>query len=156
VTELQFRAETQRSLCLTVLALRRDELEHAQLPADLAALDPDLLDPVPVDFMNGQSLRYRVEVDGAWRLYSVGLDGKDDGGEALPARAWDRYRSIWDGSDAIWPRLGSATAPGPAIPPSEVLPLIQFENAPMRDAIITLARQLQLNLITVSGPAPGL
>jgi hypothetical protein len=146
-TEMQFRAETQRSLCLAVLALHRYELQHRQLPADLAALAPELLDTVPVDFMNGQPLRYRVEVDGTWRLYSVGLDGKDDGGEALPAQAWGRYASIWDGSDAVWPRLGSAAAPGPVIPPSEVLPLIQFENASLRDVIITLARHIELNLI---------
>jgi hypothetical protein len=146
-TEMQFRAETQRSLCLTVLALHRYELQHAQLPADLAALTPELLDTVPADLMDGQPLRYRVEVDGTWRLYSVGLDGKDDGGEALPAQAWGRYTSIWDGSDAVWPQLGSAAAPGPVIPPSEVLPLIQFDNAPLRDAMITLARQIELNLV---------
>jgi len=146
-TEVQFHAETQRSLCLTVLALRRYQLRHSQPPADLDALTPDLLDAVPVDFMDGQPLRYRVEVDGTWRLYSVGLDGKDDGGEALPAQAWGRYTSIWDGSDAVWPRLGSAAAPGPVIPPSEALPLIQFENAPLRDVITALARQLELNLI---------
>jgi len=146
-TEMQFRAETQRSLCLAVLALRRYELRHRQLPSDLAALTLELLDAVPVDFMDGQPLRYRVEVDGTWRLYSVGLDGKDDGGEALPAQAWGRYTSIWDGSDAVWPRLGSAAAPGPVIPPSEALPLIQFENAPLRDVITALARQLELNLI---------
>ena len=33
------------------------------------------------------------------------------------------------------------------IPPSEALPLIQFENAPLRDVITALARQLELNLI---------
>lgn len=145
--EMQFRAETQRSLCLAALALRRYELRHRQLPAGLAALMPGLLDAVPIDFMDGQPLRYRVEVDGTGRLYSVGLDGKDDGGEALPAQAWGRYTSIWDGSDAVWPRFGSAAALSPVIPPSEVLPLIQFDNASLRDAITTLARQIELNLV---------
>jgi hypothetical protein len=144
--EMQFCAETQRSLCLTVLAIRRYELQHRQLPADLAALTPGLLDTVPVDFMDGQPLRYRAEADGTWRLHSVGLDGIDDGGEPLPAQAWGRYTSIWDGRDAVWPRLGSAAAPGPVIPPSEVLPLIQFENVSLRDVIIPLARHLELNV----------
>ena len=141
------RAETQRSLCLAVLALRRYQLRHGQPPADLAALTPELLDAVPVDFMDGHPLRYCVDVGGTWRLYSVGLDGKDDGGEALPAQAWSSYKTVWDGRDAVWPRLGSAARPGPVIPPSEVLPLIQFDNVPLRDALIALARQLQLNLV---------
>jgi len=102
---------------------------------------------MPVDFMDGQPLRYRVEIDGTWRLYSVGLDGKDDGGDALPAQAWNSYKTIWDGSDAVWPRLASAAAPGPAIPPSEPIPLIQFDNAPLRDALVALARQIELNLV---------
>ena len=145
--EMQFRAETQRSLCLAVLALRRYQLRHGRLPGDLAALTPEFLDTVPVDFMDGQPLRYRVEVDGTWRLHSVGLDGKDDGGEALPAQGGGRYTSIWDGRDAVWPRLASAAALGPVIPPSAALPLIQFDNVPVRDALSTLARQIGLNLV---------
>ena len=38
-------------------------------------------------------------------------------------------------------------APAPAEPPAEVLPLVQFEDAPLVDVIKTLARQAALNVI---------
>jgi hypothetical protein len=102
---------------------------------------------VPVDFMTGRPLGYRVGRDGAWQLHSAGSDGKDDGGDPVPPQGPGRYTSIWDGRDAVWPRLASAAGPGPVIPPSEVLPLIQIENAPLRDVILTLALQIGLNLV---------
>ena len=145
--EIQLRGETQRSLCLAALALRRHELRHGRPPADLAALTPELLAATPVDFMVGQPLRYRVEDDGTWRLYSVGLDGKDDGGDSFPAQPWGKYQNVWDGRDAVWPRLASAVSLLPVIPSSEVVPIIQFDNVPLRDAIIALGRFLGLNLI---------
>src|SRR5213592_141875 len=42
---------------------------------------------------------------------------------------------------------GEAVAPVPAEPPGEVLPLVQFEDAPLVDVIKTLARQANLNVI---------
>jgi type II secretory pathway pseudopilin PulG len=154
--ETTMRAETQRSLCLAALAIRRYELQHGQLPADLAALTPELLDPAPVDYMDGRTLRYRVEADGIWRLWSVGSDGKDDGGEALPAQRWGNYQNLWDGRDAVWPRLASEASLLPVIPSGEVCPLIQFDNAPLRAAIVALARQLELNLIFDPSTEPEL
>jgi hypothetical protein len=50
-------------------------------PAQLADLVPDLLPAVPVDRFDGNPLRYRV-VDGRPLVYSIGSDGKDDGGRA--------------------------------------------------------------------------
>jgi hypothetical protein len=155
-TEIQLRAETQRSLCLAALAIRRYELRHGQLPSDLAALTPELLDPAPVDFMDGRALRYRVEADGTWRLWSVGLDGKDDAGDALPAQRWGNYGSIWDGRDAVWPRLATADSLLPVIPSGEVCPIIQFDGALLGDAIRALARQLELNLVFDPAIEPAL
>jgi hypothetical protein len=144
--EYLFRAETQRSLCLAALALRRYELRHGQPPPDLAALTPELLESVPLDHVDGQPVRYRLQADHSWRLYSVGLDGRDDGGEALPAKEWSRYQSIWDGRDAVWPWTGLEPAP-PAIPPGEALPLIQFDQVLLRDALRALAQNIGLNLV---------
>jgi hypothetical protein len=137
--------ETQRSLCVVALAIRRYELRQGHPPPDLAALTPTFLSNPTVDYMDGEPLRYRVEPDGRWRLYSAGLDGRDDGGEPLPAKEWNRYQSIWDGRDAVWPRIASTPARS-EIHSSEVLPLIQFSDAPLRDALAALARQIGLNL----------
>jgi len=97
--------------------------------------------------MDGQPLRYHVEDSGTWRLYSVGLDGKDDGGDAIPAQPWGKYQNVWDGRDAVWPRPASPASLQPVIPPSEVVPIIMFDDVPLRDAIISLGRYLGLNLI---------
>jgi hypothetical protein len=145
--QLQFGAETQRSMCLAALAIRRYELRHGRPPATLEDLIPGLLDARPVDWMDGGSLGYRLLPDGSWRLYSTGHDGRDDGGDAGPPIPWAGYDSIWDGRDAVWPRVASATSLEPVIPPGEPMPLIQFTNAPMRDVILALARQLNLNLL---------
>jgi len=58
--------------------------------------------------MDGKTLRYRPLPDGSFVVYSVGEDGKDDGGN--PARRADRkdYRQIWDGRDAVWPAAATA------------------------------------------------
>jgi hypothetical protein len=72
--------EIARNIVITAIALKRYELRHHQLPATLDQLTPDLLQTVPIDCMDGQPLRYRPNVDGTFLLYSVGTDGKDDGG----------------------------------------------------------------------------
>ena len=132
--------ETQRSLMITALALQRYQIRHGTLPPELESLTPEFLAAVPVDYMNGKPLRYRLEPDGSYRLYSVGRDGADDGGDPAPVAAWKRYSTFWDGRDAVWPRLAAPKEPG-AAPAAEVLQRVQFENAPVPDVIETLARQ---------------
>ena len=59
--------------------------------------------------MDGKALRYRLRpADADFLLYSVGEDGKDDGGD--PAQREDKksYRQIWDGRDAVWPSAATA------------------------------------------------
>jgi hypothetical protein len=129
--------ETQGSLMIAAIALQRYQLRHGTLPPDLESLAPEFLSAVPVDYMNGKPLHYRLEPDGSFRLYSVGRDGADDGGDPAPVAAWKRYSTIWDGRDAVWPRL--LKQPG-AAPVAEVLPLVVFENAPVPDVIDSLAR----------------
>jgi len=36
-------------------------------------------------------------------LYSVGLDGKDDGGDSTLVFDKRSYPRIWNGRDAVWP-----------------------------------------------------
>ena len=73
--------ETAKNVVITAIALKRFELRNHRLPATLADMTPDLLKTVPIDFMDGQPLRYRPNADGTFLLYSVGQNGKDDGGD---------------------------------------------------------------------------
>jgi len=112
--EIVMCRETQRSLMVVAIALQRHKLRYGKLPPDLESLAPEFLTAVPVDYMNGQPLHYRSEPDGSFRLYSVGLDGKEDGGNPEPAAAWKRYSGLFDGLDAVWPRLASREQRWPA------------------------------------------
>ncbi len=93
--------ECHRELALTAIALKRHRLRHGAWPARLEDLVPALLPEVPRDWMNGQPLRYRVNPDGTYSLYSVGMDGIDDGGDPTQVRgvAWHFSR----GRDWVWP-----------------------------------------------------
>ncbi|MBL9135798.1 MAG: CehA/McbA family metallohydrolase [Verrucomicrobiales bacterium] len=102
-----FRAETERTLFTTEIALRRYLASHGQLPETLEALVPEFLKALPVDPMDGKPIRYRREETGGFTLWSVGEDGIDDGGHAaLPENAWHgRAYSPWvRGKDAVWPQ----------------------------------------------------
>ena len=68
------------------LAVERYRLEHGRLPATLNALVPDYLEAVPEDPLSDPvtPLRLRVSDDGdAAVIYSVGTDGRDDGGREM-------------------------------------------------------------------------
>jgi hypothetical protein len=97
-------AQTQQQMAVTAIAIYRYRLQEGQFPADLAALAPKYLSALPRDGMDGKILRYRLQPDGGFVLYSVGLDGKDDGGDSTPpGKDKKNYHQIWDGRDAVWP-----------------------------------------------------
>ena len=98
------RYETRRELTVAAIALRRHQLRHRKSPASLGSLVPELLTSVPVDYMDGKPLRYRLNADGTFVLYSVGLDGKDDGGNPAPVTTGKPFDDIFDGRDAVWPQ----------------------------------------------------
>lgn len=62
------------------LALERYRLKNSQLPDQLAALVPAYLTEIPKDPWDDKSLRYKKS-DTGYMLYSVGANGKDDGGK---------------------------------------------------------------------------
>ncbi len=96
------QAETVRELTLAAIALKRHQLRHGRLPKNLAVLVPEFLREVPRDWYNGESLHYRPNTDGTFLLYSVGEDGKDDGGDpTLPEGT--RSPSFYYGRDLVWP-----------------------------------------------------
>ena len=63
----------------TAIALTHYRLAHGAYPAKLEALVPEYLDDVPVDPFYGKPLRFVVKPDKCL-IYSIGPDGKDDGG----------------------------------------------------------------------------
>jgi hypothetical protein len=101
--------ETAKNMVITVIALRRYQLRHAQLPTTLKDLVPELLKTVPIDWTDGQPLRYRTNSDGTFLLYSVGENGRDDGGNPAPERGKMREdgSSYWQNPyalDRVWPQ----------------------------------------------------
>ncbi|HOB32775.1 MAG TPA: hypothetical protein PKH32_07850 [Verrucomicrobiota bacterium] len=103
--------EAQRRLVITAIALKRYQQKHGQYPPELSALVPDFLKEVPADPADGDPLRYRVEPDGGYTLYSVGENGTDEGGDPSPeppsnSTAWQR------GRDWVWPRRATEAEVG--------------------------------------------
>src|SRR5262249_26779391 len=72
------RAETERLLVITAISLKRYTLRSGKSPATLQSLVPEFLPSVPIDYMDGQPIKYRLETDNTSVLYSVGDDYKDD------------------------------------------------------------------------------
>ena len=108
-------AETRRRLIVTAIALERFAIQHKAYPPSLRDLVPAFLPAITMDFMDGQELRYQRGEDGRYVLYSVGLDGVDNGGQMVASeRLGDRFpmrRAAASGrfnTDMVWPR--SATA----------------------------------------------
>jgi hypothetical protein len=57
--------------------------------------------------VDGQPLRYRRNADGTFLLYSVGVDGKDDGGNPTGSGAASRGSFYWQDATArdwVWPQ----------------------------------------------------
>jgi hypothetical protein len=101
VSHRTFETETWRRLALVGLALERYHLAEGRYPETLAALTPRFLAAVPEDPMNGQPLRYALQADGNFRLYSVGRDHADDGGRRSDRRARSASDRL-EPSDLVW------------------------------------------------------
>jgi hypothetical protein len=95
------RVETERHLALATIVLKRFELRHGEFPASLEALVPDFIASVPIDPMSGRPLKYRLLENHHFLLYSVGEDGRDNGGNATPVSSLSF--GLWNSPDAVWP-----------------------------------------------------
>lgn len=106
-------AESRRRLLVTAIALERYRRLHGACPRTLATLVPELLDRPPVDFIDGQPLRYHPTPDGRFVLYSIGLDCDNNGGDMRrPQKGAPNYPlrfqfGIPQGTDLVWPRPAS-------------------------------------------------
>ena len=79
------RAQTADRVLMLRFALRAHQLEHnGALPPNLQALVPSYIRSVPFDpFGKSESLRYKTDGK-TYALWSIGPDGRDDGGEPMP------------------------------------------------------------------------
>jgi len=85
-------AEAKLTMTQTGIALIRHKTRHGAYPEDTAAIDNDLLAKWPTDPFTGKPFIYRSTAEGAV-LYSVGINGKDDGGTKSQKR---------DEGDVVW------------------------------------------------------
>lgn len=79
-------AEALTQVTRVALRLRIHRLRTGSYPETLQALATGPAGAVPRDPMNGEALRY-VRTESGFELWSVGLNGKDDGGPAARRRS---------------------------------------------------------------------
>lgn len=75
------RSLMEAQLTDLAFALAAYRADHGSYPAKLADLVPKYVSKVPKDMFNDAELHYQREADG-YLLYSVGLNGIDDGGKS--------------------------------------------------------------------------
>ena len=82
----------------TRLACALERFRHAKgaFPKKLEELVPDFVPVLPADIFDCQPLRYRLNPDGGYDLWSIGPDRKDGGGMRDPKDLNDRA------DDWIW------------------------------------------------------
>lgn len=68
------------------LAVRAYFIDHAEYPGQLADVVPEYLSAVPIDPYSGNPLIYRKQGI-SYVLYSLGPDGRDDGGRRVPLKS---------------------------------------------------------------------
>ena len=102
---------TLHETVIAVIALKRYQLRQGKMPKDLGALVPEYLAALPRDLMDGQPLRYRLNADGSFVLYSVGEDAQDDRGDSRPvdSSTSQQRRDPWSGRDWVWPQVPASS-----------------------------------------------
>lgn len=111
VVRKSLRMETARRVVMTAIALKRFQLKNGKLPETLSALVPDYLSAVPIDVFSGKPLRYQLNGDGTFLLYSVGENGVDDGGDPLLETGASSNSRDWlnqHARDWVWPQPATA------------------------------------------------
>jgi hypothetical protein len=107
VLDKVMRVEVARQLTVTAIALKRYQLKHGNYPPNLDSLVPEFVSTVPLDPVDGKPLRYRPKADGTFLLYSVGENGRDDGGDPSPEIGATSSSFYWQNPhvlDWVWPQ----------------------------------------------------
>ena len=101
VSEIRYQSKAIYDAVLTILAVKRWEIDKGALPESLEQLKAgDYLKELPDDPYAEGLLTY-VRRDGDFVLYSVGHDFDDDGGKQNPENAWGRREE--GGDKVFWP-----------------------------------------------------
>lgn len=106
------RAEAEKQITVTAIALKRYQMKHGNYPHDLNSLVPAFVSTVPRDPVDGQLLRYRVQPDGNYLLYSIGENGIDDGGDSALQKGAVNRGFFWESAQAldwVWPQPATET-----------------------------------------------
>jgi len=107
VSRTVMRVEVAKQTVVTAIALKRYQLKHGNYPSDLKSLVPEFVPSVPLDPVDGQPLRYRLNSNGTFLLYSVGENGKDDGGDPSLEKGAESPSFNWQNPHArdwVWPQ----------------------------------------------------
>jgi hypothetical protein len=95
-----FVKETDREADLAVarvgLACRIFKSRRGRFPENLSELAPDIVKEIPIDPYTGATLIYKKSEEG-FIVYSIGSNGKDDGGRGT----WMRYAEVMEKDDDI-------------------------------------------------------
>jgi hypothetical protein len=119
VESLWWEVETELDLLEVALAVRMHRLDRGRYPARLGGIERRWLPQGPRDPW-GQSIVYRLQ-HGQPVIYSLGPDGRDDGGRAVsPGRL-----PHWTTGDLVFGRLYSPHARGF----SDCLPVVALHGA---------------------------
>lgn len=101
------RDMAEHSATRVALALSAWRTQHGQYPSDLAQLVPNYASSISIDPFDLHPLRYRLDDRDGYSLYSIGEDGKDDGG---PLRN-EKGELYWEGNGPDWTFPGERSDP---------------------------------------------
>jgi hypothetical protein len=110
VSRRSAKVQTNVDQAMTACALERFFLDRQAYPTRLAELVPAYLERIPTDVIDGAPLRYRSTSDGRYQLYSIGWNGRDDGGQVV--RETSRRLKDQEG-DWVW-QYADLTPPAPS------------------------------------------
>lgn len=96
------QAQAFTQLAIAACALERHWLARGSYPESLGALAPELAKQLPLDPMSGQPFHYERTAEGRFRLWSVGWNGKDDGG-TVAMREPAKKEMNFEQGDWVWP-----------------------------------------------------
>ena len=89
------------SLLKLVLALRQHHLDFAEYPEEISSLAPAYVPALPDDPVSTSDLVYR-RIGSDYLLYSIGFDGKDDGGKMATESYWFEPGDISPDAIPLW------------------------------------------------------